>query len=277
MTVHCWVNDFPLTSLGIEFETVDGWQDGASLKTPSALIPGVAGVLATGLAAVTAREIVARGAICSRLNGPAGMADVVAKTDRAKLLLGAGLIEVRFLDRVDRYFLAQLSDWQASAPAKMQFGRNGWVRSIELRFLCEQFPRGYDRSGLTIGLPYNTPVSLLLGSAPSAALIRIFSPAGSVTNPVLTYRDIAGNARASLTLTQVLGQSTDYLEVNMDTKVITRSLSGVVTGPVPIAAGDFFALDPADGDQVNAIGPTLAVTASAGSPTAVVMYRRAYQ
>jgi hypothetical protein len=119
-------------------------------------------------------------------------------------------------------------------------------------------------------------VNVPLGSAPVNPVIRVLAPAGSVTNPTVTYRDIAGNIRGQLGLTQVLA-TTDWIEINMDTKVVSRVLSGVVSGPVPILSGDFFALDPADGDQINGTGPTLEVAASVGAPTGLALYRRMWQ
>lgn len=267
MTAHVWINDYPLTAAAFQFEKVEGWQDGLEIRPASVAIPGWAGELGTGLAAAAPRTIVCTGWVF--VSTQAGL---VAAIDQVKALAGAGLSEVRFVDRLDRTFWAQLTRWRTTGAKAVQFNRP--ARGVELTFTCPS-PAGFDQVGRTIAFSA-TPAQLSLGSAPVAPIIRIFAPAGSVTNPTLTYRDLAGNVRGSITLTQILA-TTDWLEVNMDTQVITRSLSGVVTGPVPIAAGTFFALDPADGDVINGVGPTLEVTASAGAPTGLALYRRTYQ
>jgi hypothetical protein len=267
MTIHCWINDYPLTVLGLHFQTVAGWRDGDTRHPPTVQVPGYAGALRTGIPAFEDREIVATGNILG-----SSQAGVSRAIDTFKNLAGAGLIELRFLDDVSRTFLAELAAAELSPPP-LQFGRNGWVRGIVARFAC-QHPRAFDQLGRT--LSFSSAVNVPLGSAPVNPVIRVLAPAGSVTNPTVTYRDIAGNIRGQLGLTQVLA-ATDWIEINMDTKVISRVLSGVVSGPVPILSGDFFALDPADGDQINGTGPTLEVAASAGAPTGLALYRRMWQ
>jgi hypothetical protein len=267
MTVHCWVNDYPLTAQGLHFSEVKGWRDGDARKSPSVAIPGRAGALRTGLPVIDNREIVATGNVVAATQAAAG-----AAIDRIKALCGNGLVEVRFLDDVTRTFLAELGSAEFTPPP-MQFGRNGWTRGVQIHFACLD-PRAFDQLGRTIA--FAGPTNLLVGTAPVAPVIRILAPTNTVTNPTLTYRDIAGNIRGQLGLTQVLTTS-DWIDANLDTKVISRVLSGVVSGPVPIASGDFFVVDPADGDVVNGIGPTLEVAASGGNPTGLALYRRTWQ
>lgn len=267
MTTGVWVNDYPLEAAGFLVETVAGWQDGQVEKPPTVAIPGLAGLLATGLPSTDSRIITLGGHV-----GPAAShALCLAAVDLVKAVAGSGLVELRLVDRTDRAFWAQLTNVRVT-------GGRVWgldfYRKVELTFTCLN-PAGFDQLGRTTAFSA-TPANVSIGSAPVAPIIRILAPTVGVTNPTLTYRDLAGNIRGQLALTQVLTIS-DWIEVNMDTKVISRVLSGVVSGPVPIASGDFFALDPADGDKINGIGPTLEVTASVGTPTGLALYRRMWQ
>lgn len=268
MSTGIWVNDYPLDAVGfLLMPGTVGWQDGGSRKYPTIAIPGYAGLLRTGLPAVDSRVITCKGFV----DRQASQAQAVQIVDAVKAICGAGTNEVRFVDKTDRTFLADLTDAKV-AGGTVQFLDT--YRTIELTFTAN-LPAGFDQAGRTTAFSA-TPANLFPGSAPIVPVLRIFANAGLATNPTITYRDLAGNIRGQLALTQVLA-TTDYLEINLDTKVISRSLSGVISGPVPIASGDFFAIDPADGDRVNGIGPTIEVTASAGTPTGVAYYRRMWQ
>lgn len=267
MTTGVWVNDYPLDAAGWLLETVAGWQDGLTQKAPTIAIPGRAGLLATGQAAADSRVITLGGHV-----GPfASHALCLQAVDLVKAIAGSGLAEVRLVDRVDRTFWAQLTNVRVS-------GGRVWgldfYRKVELTFTC-LVPVGFDQLGRTAAFSA-TPANIWPGSAPLAPIVRIYAPTNTVTNPTLTYRDLAGNIRGQLGLTQVLTVN-DWIEANLDTQVISRVLSGVVSGPVPIASGDFFALDPADGDSINNLGPTLEVTASSGTPTGLALFRRMWQ
>ena len=66
-----------------------------------------------------------------------------------------------------------------------------------------------------------------------------------------------------------LTATTDYLEIDLDRQTVVEYASGVAGNAISwLASGNFFALDPMDGDVLNASYPKLKVSATSGTPTA---------
>ena len=114
-----------------------------------------------------------------------------------------------------------------------------------------------------------TRYTLPLGTAPSSPIIRIMA----ATNPVLTYRSAGGTSLRTMTFTVTLA-STDYLDINMQTRKIVKYASGTASnGASLLTSGDFpWAFDPADGDVATSAWPTLEVSTG----TAEALYWKSY-
>lgn len=118
-----------------------------------------------------------------------------------------------------------------------------------------------------------TARALTLGNAPSSPIIRIM---GAATNPVLTYRDAAGTAQKTLTITGTLLVTNDWLDIDMRTGVIRKYASGVITNGFTsyTITGDFpWAFDPQDGDYLTSGWPTLEIS----SGTCIAAWWKAFQ
>ena len=107
-----------------------------------------------------------------------------------------------------------------------------------------------------------------LGTAPCGGIVRIAAPKWSadVVNPVLKYYSAASVLVQSMTFTTTLTAETHYLEIDLDRATATKYASGTASNAISLlTAGDFFTLDPMDGDRVNTSYPMLAVTTTSGT------------
>jgi phage-related protein len=142
------------------------------------------------------------------------------------------------------------------------------VADVVLQFVCPD-PTWRAVMGMAVGLN-TTPVMIPLGNAPSGGVVRIAAPSWSanVQNPVLTYRNLANSTVQSMTFTTTLVAGEDYLDIDLDRSTVTKYDDGVATTGAPLlTAGDFFVLDPTDGDPLNNGYPYLVLSASGGTPT----------
>lgn len=118
-----------------------------------------------------------------------------------------------------------------------------------------------------------TRYSLPLGTAPSNPIINIM---GSSTNPVITYRNAAGTAVWTLTITLTLAATNDWLKLDCTRGTITKSVDGTVTTVYDVLTSgqsDFpRAFDPQDGDYTTSQWPT--IDCSSGSAEAI--YHKRY-
>lgn len=137
-----------------------------------------------------------------------------------------------------------------------------------LSLLCPD-PTWYDVLGQTIGFNA-TPVMVPLGTAPSGGIVRIAAPSWSanVQDPILYYLNVAKATVQSMTFTVTLVAGEDYLEIDLDRSTVTLSDNGVTSsGATLLTAGQFFTLDPMDGDPLNSGYPYLMLSATAGTPS----------
>lgn len=117
---------------------------------------------------------------------------------------------------------------------------------------------------------------ITLGTAPSGGIIRIRAPhwSANVVNPVLAYYTSGLVVVGSMTFTVTLVAGEDSLEIDLDRQTVTLSDNTVESNGIALlTAGDFFQLDPNDGD---AQPPHLLVSASAGTPSGAWYGERRY-
>jgi len=141
------------------------------------------------------------------------------------------------------------------------------VSDVTMTIECPD-PTWYDVQGALIGFG-TVPSAVPLGTAPSGGVVRLVAPswsAASVTTPTLTYRNAAGVTVQSLALSTTLAAGTDYLEIDLDRQTIVEVQSGVTRNAIgDLTSGDFFALDPMDGDPLNGSYPSLGCSSGAGT------------
>ena len=180
----------------------------------------------------------------------------------ANLSLLAGLfladVNVSFETTQDRYLRCVLTTLTIAPHTGPQFVNTTTGAVLSLTAIDP-----YWQDASVVMNSFNTvAVAMVLGTAPSTPLLRI---SGAATDPVVTYRDAAGNAKQTLGLTITLA-ATDYLDIDCDTMTIQKSVSGTVTDALStLASGDFLVLDPAD-------APTLEVDSGTGK----AFYRRGW-
>lgn len=121
-------------------------------------------------------------------------------------------------------------------------------------------PRTYAVSDSVVA--FTTATDMPLGTAPTEPIIRL----SGGTNPILIYRDSTGTEVARMEFTW----SGTYIDIDMDRKtVIDNAAANQVS---TLTTGEFFSLDPYDGDYPTSDWPTLEVNSGSGSAT----YRKAY-
>ena len=131
---------------------------------------------------------------------------------------------------------------------------------VALRFLVSD-PRYYATSDTIVN--FTTATDMPLGTALVDPVVRLTGG----TDPVLIYKNSSAVEVARMEFTW----SGTWIDIDMDAKTILDN-----TGTSQIAAldtGEFFSLDPNDGDYPTSDWPTLEVSGG-GSGTAT--YRKAY-
>lgn len=168
---------------------------------------------------------------------------------------------VRLVDDETVEFLARVQqvDGQPVRPDQIQ----PWTE-VAIRFQADD-PRIWDVDQQNVGID-GTPTAMPLGTAPVAPVVRID---GSATNPALTYADDGGATVETLSLTISIGAG-DWIEVDMDRKTIVDQAGASQISA--LSGGDFFRLDPTDGDYATSSWPQVSVSSGTGTVT----YRKAY-
>jgi hypothetical protein len=246
-----YVNDYDLRRLGAELELVDGLRAAPSQRWVSTPVTGRMGeLLLSGRPNVNARRVALRGRVVADTQ-----AALETAIDALKSRLLQGAIEVRPASNLTRVLLCRLVAF-AEQPFAPQMATPVTGITAELEALS---PAWYDRDPVVVSAATAIRVACPVGNLPVAPVVRIMGG----TNPVLTLRTAAGDSVGSMTFTVTLA-ATDYLEVDMDAKTVTKYASGVATNGLSLlTAGDFLTLSPEDGDELTSASPTLEVSAGA--------------
>jgi hypothetical protein len=263
MTWAVYLNETPLDSIGIWVEDISARFHGVQRTYPTIALPGRQGVVLAAEPETSARLLTISGTI-----DPAARTLTARSTaeDRLKALAYGALIKVITDDdeTAPRQIDGVCEDVRITPvvhPMVTQLSR------FQLTVKCPD-PTWYDVTGQLIGFNA-TPSPVPLGTAPSGGLIRVAAPSWSanVTNPVVVYRNAAGVTLQTLGFTLTLVAGNDYLEIDLDRQTIVEYQSGVVRNAIgDLTSGEFFALDPMDGDPFSASYPSLALTSSGGTP-----------
>lgn len=270
MAYSVYLNETNLSDLNVYVERVTTWRDAPSREYPTVAIPGRQGVVFAADPTTGARSL-----RISAMIHPAALTLAARRTaeDNLKALAMRALIKV-------------VEDDESNAPRQIdgvctsctitprRHPVVSLVSDAELTILCPD-PTWQDVVGQVIGFT-STATPVPLGTAPSGGIVRIAAPSWSadVDIPVLHYLNAAGVTIQSMTFGGVttandLQAGLDYLEIDLDRATVTRYDSGVASNGISLlTAGDFFSLDPMDGDPLNASYPMLKVTATGGTPSA---------
>jgi hypothetical protein len=256
-----YLNEYDLTRLGFHLEAGEGARSLPGQQWVAAGAPGRAGrILLDGRPGIQPRLLTLRGTVVADTQ-----AALEANVDALKTRFLANVLELRLPAQPARVLVARTLGFTES-PRAPQFSGLSIVLTITLEALD---PHWVDRDPVVLYGATAERVRCLLGNQPVAPVLRIL---GAAVNPVLTYRNAAGDAKATLTITLTLAAG-DYLEIDCDAKTITKSVSGTPSnGLSTLTAGDFLTLTPEDGDPIGSAWPTLEVSAG----TLQVTYLRRY-
>lgn len=260
-----YLNETSLESIGVYVEDL-GTRASAPERSFSAVqIPGRQGAVVSGDPVTAEKRLTITASI-----DPAArtVAALVAAQDALKALAYRALVKV-------------IADDDSTAPRQIDgvcercditpvvHPMVTQIARATLTLRCPD-PTWSDVTGQLIGFT-STASAIPLGTAPSGGIVRIAAPSWSanVVDPVLTYLNAAGVTIETLSFTGTLTAGTDYLEVDLDRCTVTEYASGTGANAISwLSSGDFFALDPMDGDPLNTSYPQLKVSATSGTPSA---------
>lgn len=262
MTWAVAINETSLADLNIYVVGVPAMLDGLGRSYPLFAIPGRQGSVLAGDPTVAARQL--------RIECTITTTSVAARQTaerNLKALATRGVVTVTVDDDVNAPLSIEGVNAECTITPKGH-PITALVADVVLQFVCPD-PTWRAVMGVVVGLN-TTPTMVPLGTAPSGGVVRIAAPSWSanISNPTLSYLNLARVTVQSMTFTTTLVAGEDYLEIDLDRGTVTKYDDGVATTGAPLlTAGDFFVLDPMDGDPLNNGSPYLLLGSSAGTPT----------
>lgn len=275
MAFSVWLNETDLSTLGLYVEDIPGWLASPSRRFEVSPITGRTGGALSRDPDYQPRPLSIVGSI-----DPAIRTVAQRRTfeDALKALAFRGLLQVTVDDdtnpplRIDAVVeavdLTPVAHWSITTLSRAT------LRCVAPDPLWSALQGSLAQFG-------TTPTAIPLGTAVSGGIIRLAAPswsAAAVADPTITYYNAARAAVETLGFTGLtLSAGTDYLEIDLDRQTVVEWQSGVATDRISLlTSGDFFALDPEDGDYERAAWPALGVTATAGSVTGLLAYTKRY-
>lgn len=254
------IYDFLLKANGVDTATFGfgPWQLDGNWNSPDesyeeVSIPGRSGTTRTTLTPTT-------GALDLAITGTLSAATETAFEDARDLfllLLSTGTLTIIVGNRDTRQRTGSLKGGVKVAPFISE------VRGGDIKFTvhCED-PNAYDTSVTTVTGSSATDLAVALGTRKVSPVITVTTPSFPL---VITYKSFGGTTLGTLTV--LSGSGTVVADCDLQTITI-----GGTRHDEQLSAGDFFALDPRDGDYALSHWPTVRV--SSGSPS--IAYRKAY-
>lgn len=261
-----YLNDRPLSDLVRDILALDGYQS-----------PTVA-VRAT-LAGANAASVWSSSVTVPLRTVTVGVhleaATLIARTAAVDTLTRAcrGLRLLRTTDAPDREMWVELSN------VAVTFYDAAFTHSscrMTVTFTAAD-PVRVDREPRLYGLSQSR-ASLPVGTWTSAPTVTLNGASPSVVNPIIIMRNAQGDETHRLTLTGTLATN-DVLVINCANQSIQRYVAGVLqtgtaSGNAWLTSGVFPILDPSD--AIDGDGITMGLTATSGTPTGLVLYKRAW-
>lgn len=263
-----YLNDVDLEALGVRVQKCTGPWDAPERTDLPVMIPGrLDAAIANRWPEIPIRNIQITGAFARSLGSRASL---LALVDQLKAFLHADLLEVRLSDQPSRiyYCRGQKATVQPTDPVLVSQNADFTITLPCLSALAyDQVP-----ASLTIGA---VPTAVPLGTGPSLGWLVV---AGATVNHVITYRSPMGDVLGSLGFTRSLGGS-DYQVIDVSAQSVARYVAGVAQANAiaDLTSGDFFALDPADGDYYDGWWPSLEISGLGVGGSCTYFYRKAWQ
>lgn len=271
MTWAVWINETRVDTVGFYVERITGWPSGPDRSYPTQAIVGRLGAVLSEDPSYPPRSLTLAGSIRTSGNS---LSSRVAFEQQLKGLAYRGLVTITLDDDVTDPVQIDGVCTRATITPKTH-PMTSPVSTVELAFLCPD-PAVTALVGSLVAFGATaTPVPL--GTAPSGGIIRIAAPSWSanVVNPTVTYYASAGTSVQTMAFTATLVAGQDYLEIDLDRATVVLSDNGSRSNGISLlTSGDFFALDPLDGDVANTAYPLLSVSASSGTPSGTLAYRK---
>lgn len=270
MTWAVYANEVSLASLGVYVQRLEQYTAAPAREYATVAIPGRQGVVFAGDPVTAARTLTITASVATSANTVAARATA---EDALKAALYRALIKVVVDDDVNA---PRQIDGVCTSVAITTRAHpvSAVVSDVTATVLCPD-PTWADVTGQIIAFG-TTASAIPLGTAPSGGIVRI-TPFGTtnVVDPTLSYLNAAGVTIAALAFTGTLTAGTEYLEIDLDRATVVEVSSGTSSNAISwLTSGDFFGLDPMDGDPLNGSYPQLKVTATSGTPTATITYTK---
>lgn len=255
-----------LAGYGFYLMSSDGLFDAPTRTTTPVLIRGRAGTLRTTPVREEGRTITLRGGLTTSAKTVAAYR---LAEDVLKDALRAGLLRIT---RTDGNGVVRLIEGYGRAVSLNAANHplNVTDAGTAITFDCVESAWRDPEPQIVSVAATATRYNLVTGTAPASPIIRMMA----ATNPVLTYRDAGGTARATMTFTWT-GAAGDYVDIDMRLPRIVKYVSGTASnGRSLLASGTYpWAIDPQDGDYATSSWPTIEIS----NGSAVVYHWRAWQ
>lgn len=249
-----------------------GWP--GNLAGPPRSVPLLTGPEMSG--AIVDPRLIQRGAATATVTGvivTASAAAALVALDALRALLGGGEVKVRTFYASDRECFAICTGVEGGALQPEILDGNV---SVSLSFVV---PDGTARRLQPDGYALTTSrTSCPIGAVESRPAILVHGGGASLTNPVVTIRNAAGDIVQTMGFTVVLGAN-EALRIDGARCLTSKIASGVVTDAVQAGywtSGDYPVLRPYDGWVESAVYPTVELSSSGGVAQGLITYERAY-
>jgi len=255
-----YVNDYPMDRIGL-FPLAEGMQGHRGTLTFRDEVTDLPGRVGT-ISLARESESTPRRIVLETIGRGTSAANLQTRLREIRQRFSEGEIEVRFQDDIEKLFYCKLESIDVTGIAPMIPQPNHNLRIT----LLAQDPLIYDRNATVAGFSA-VAGELPLGTAPTFPIVRI---SGAVTNPVLTYKDFAGNTEQTFGLTVTLA-SGEFREIDMDKSTIVDEAG--LNAISEKSSGDFFSFDPEDAAEEDGPYPTISCSPDANCDA---LYRKAY-
>lgn len=246
------INGTDIKALGFKLREPRGVWDLPTYAKDTTTIPGKPGqvVPQPSTVKISSRTIDIIGTLVG-----SSRSDFLTKLDQLKALVTKVPLIVVLAEQPTRQYTARPLGMGMTPINPVLLQRQ---QEFTITLVCDD-PYARDTTDQTVAFTTATPIPL--GNAPSGGVITITGG----TDPIITYRDSAGN------IVQTMGFTGTGSPLVVDLDDFLASVGG--TNVIDkLTSGSFIELSPLDGDYISAAWPTLEVNSGSGSIT----YRRAY-
>lgn len=248
------VDGFDMSTIGLIVDNkIAGFEDGPTVQWSALRIPQrIGGVVTAAAPAYSFRQL----SVPVNVLGST-RAEMQDRLDEIKWRLSPDEIVVMFAHDETREYRARVDQSTVTtiAPALTQRGVK-----MTIKMTCHD-PRKYAITDTVTA--FTSATAMVLGTAPSHPVLRLTGG----TNPIVIYKDSSAVEQGRMEFTW----SGTWIDVDMQNKTILDNTGANQADA--LTTGDFFMLDPHDGDYVTPSWPTLEVS---GGGSGQATYRKNY-